>query len=124
MKNKSELQLTQTELELMNILWDIGEGSVRDIMGNLPAGRELAYTSVSTMIRILEKKGIVLSTKVGRGHLYRPLVERKDYEKVSVDGLIKNVFQGAPLSVVKCLIEDEKLSQQEIAELKSLLESK
>ncbi len=60
-----DIQLTATELELMMILWKIGKGSVRDIMDQLPAERDLAYTSVSTIIRILEKKGFVAATKAG-----------------------------------------------------------
>jgi predicted transcriptional regulator len=118
------VQLTATELELMMILWSIGEGSVKDIMAELPEDRDLAYTSVSTIIRILEKKGIVAATKVGRGHVYRPIVEQSDYETSSVSSLVDNVFKGAPLSIVKCLIEQDKFSESDLNELQKLLKDR
>lgn len=118
------LQLTTTEEELMMILWKIQSGSIRDIMQGLGRERNLAYTSVSTIIRILEKKGIVSSQKVGRGHLYRPNIEQNTYEKSSVNSLVENIFNGAPLSIVKCLIEEQKFSEQDLAELRQLLQVK
>ncbi len=66
--------LTETELELMTPLWKMGEGSVNDILAKLPKERKLAYTSVSTIIRILEQKEVVASRKEGRGHIYFPLI--------------------------------------------------
>jgi len=117
-----EIQLTATELELMMILWRIGKGSVREIMDGLPEDRDLAYTSVSTIIRILEKKGIVTATKQGRGHIYHPVIEQSAYEKSSINSLVENVFKGAPLSMVKCLIEEEKFSKKDLLELQKLLE--
>jgi predicted transcriptional regulator len=119
-----EIQLTSTELELMMILWKIEKGSVREIMEMLPSNRDLAYTSVSTIIRILEKKGIVTSTKQGRGHIYHPAIEQSVYEKSSINSLVDNVFKGAPLSIVKCLIEEEKFSENDLLELQNLLKGK
>lgn len=117
----NDIQLTSTELELMMILWKIEKGSIKEIMSELPSERDLAYTSVSTIIRILEKKGIVASTKLGRGHIYHPVVDQSEYEKSSVSMLVESVFKGAPLSVVKCLIEEEKLSESDLKELQDLL---
>jgi predicted transcriptional regulator len=122
--NDSEVQLTSTELELMMILWEIKQGSIKDIMNKLPPERELAYTSVSTIIRILEKKEIVASTKVGRGHIYHPIIEQSVYEKSSVSMLVDNVFKGAPMSIVKCLIDQEKLSENDLQELQNLLKDR
>jgi predicted transcriptional regulator len=120
--NELNIQLTPTELELMSILWKIEKGSIKEIMAELPADRNLAYTSVSTIIRILEKKGFVNSEKKGRGHIYFPMIEQSSFEKSTVNSLVSNVFNGAPVSIVKCLIEDEKLSTEDIKELKKLLE--
>ena len=93
-----EIQLTTTELELMQILWRIGQGSVKEVMQHLPAERNLAYTSVSTIIRILEKKGFVAAEKVGRGHSYKPLVAKKEYEKSSIHTLVNNTYMGGRTS--------------------------
>lgn len=119
---KDEGLLTATELELMNILWNLGSGTVRDVMADLPKDRDLAYTSVSTIIRILEQKGMLESRKEGKAHIYSPKMEKGQYEKKETSSLVKNLFGGSKLSLVKCLIEDGKLSKKEMQELKKLIE--
>src|SRR3954465_1050640 len=88
--------LTEVELELMSILWRLGEGTVNDVLEALPPERPLAYTSVSTILRILEKKRFLTNRKQGRGHAYIPLIAKPDYEKKSLDDLIDRVFEGTP----------------------------
>ena len=119
---KDEGLLTATELELMNILWDLGSGTVRDVMAKLPEDRDLAYTSVSTIIRILEQKGMLDSRKEGKAHIYSPKMEKGQYEKKETSSLVKNLFGGSKLDLVKCLIGDEKLSKKEMQELKKLID--
>ena len=117
-------KLTETELELMNILWEIGEGGVRDVMAGLSTDRSLAYTSVSTILRILEKKDFVSSRKEGKSHIYSPCIEKNNYEKTETKHLVSNLFAGSKLSLVKCLLEDEGLSKEELDGLKKMIEEK
>lgn len=117
-----EKLLTNTELEIMNILWSIGKSSVRDVMASLPGDRELAYTSVSTMLRILDKKSFVNSIKEGKTHYYEPAVEKADYESKETNHLVSNLFSGSGLSLVRCLIENEKISSEDLAEIQKMLE--
>ena len=70
-------RLTEVELELMSILWRLQGGSVGDVMSALPRERALAYTSVSTILRILEGKGVLAARKEGRGHVYTPLLDKR-----------------------------------------------
>src|SRR5262252_2575855 len=91
-----ERLLTEVELELMTILWRDEGGTVADVMAALPQDRPLAYTSVSTMLRILEQKGILRSEKVGRGHRYVPLVARDAYEVFALDQVVGKMFGGEP----------------------------
>ena len=72
----AEKLLTEVELELMTILWKKGEGSVADVIEGLPKDRNLAYTSVSTILRILEQKGALKTRKEGRGHVYIPALKK------------------------------------------------
>lgn len=116
--------LTSTELELMSILWELEEATVREVMALLPAERELAYTSVSTIIRILEKKGMVKARKEGKTHIYIPTISKKQYEKRETKSLVKNLFGGSKVSLVKSLIEDEKLSKKELDTLKNLIDER
>jgi predicted transcriptional regulator len=113
--------LTEVELELMNILWRRGEGSVADVMELLPKDRALAYTSVSTILRILEQKGVLDIRKEGRGHIYIPNLKKSDYEAKTVKHVIDRVFDGTPIALVRQLLNSGELGEQEIAELKKLI---
>jgi predicted transcriptional regulator len=118
--------LTQAELQIMQILWRLEGATVRQVMDNLPAGRRLAYTSVSTLLRILEQKGAVGSRRedVGRGHVYSPRVPKAEYEVRSLRDLIGRVFEDAPVSLVRCLVEHEDLSAGEVESIRRLLHRK
>jgi predicted transcriptional regulator len=115
-------RLTQVELELMTVLWRLESGTVADVIENLPAGRELAYTSVSTILRILEKK--VESRKQGRGHLYVPLVRKDAYEAWTVQDLVTRLFDGAPAALVRTLIASERLSPADRRAIRELLDGR
>src|ERR1700722_13868432 len=88
--------LTEVELELMAILWKLKEGTVHEVLEQLTSERDLAYTTVSTMLRILEQKKILKSRKEGRGHIYFPLLTKDEYEATSLHHLVKKVFDGTP----------------------------
>lgn len=117
-------RLTDVELELMHILWSIGEGSVKDVMAGLSENRALAYTSVSTIMRILEQKQIVTSRKEGRGHVYIPRLQKSDYEASAVQLVVAKVFSGEPTSLVRQLLNATNLSPSDLAELKRLIVEK
>ena len=114
-------RLTDVELELMTILWELEEAGVADVIAKLPAGRELAYTSVSTILRILEGKGVVEARKEGRGHVYRPLLSRADYEAHAVRDVVQRVFAGVPVAMVRQLLDNVELSDDDVREVRKLL---
>jgi predicted transcriptional regulator len=116
--------LTETELEMMSIVWRFGRATVSDVLAALPQGRELAYTSVSSMLRILEQKGALSAEKAGRGHVYLPAVSRDDYATRSVRHLVSKVFDGAAPSLVRCLVEQGSLSADDVASLRRILDGK
>jgi predicted transcriptional regulator len=120
----SSRPLTEVELEVMTALWRLGEASAGHVREALAERRALAYTSVSTMLRILEQKGVVASRKEGRGHLYRPLVTKQEYESRSVHHLVARVFDGEPRALVTRLLEVEDLSAEDLAGLRELLDRK
>jgi predicted transcriptional regulator len=123
-QDSSPKLLTETELEMMSVLWAKGEGSVHDVLDALPRGRELAYTSVSTILRILEQKGFVSTRKEGRGHVYVPRVKKNDYETRSVRHLVDRVFGGEKIAVVRSLLGSEKLSDEELDQIALLLQER
>lgn len=123
-KKDANKLLTEVELELMNIIWELGGGTVNEVLSRLPKGRQLAYTTVSTMLRILEQKKVLSSQKQGRGHFYSPLIKKKDYGAKSVKHIVQNVFDGAPLKLVKTLIDSKNLSSDDIQQLQQMIEER
>ena len=113
--------LTDVELELMTILWRMGEGSVASVMAELPEGRDLAYTSVSTILRILEQKKILKTRKQGRSHIYIPLLSKSDYEAKTVRHVVENVFEGAPVTLIRTLLNNVNLKDEELEELRQII---
>jgi predicted transcriptional regulator len=116
--------LTPVELELMQLVWKQGEVSVADVLAALPPERALAYTSVSTVLRILEQKGVVRSRKQGRGHLYSAVLPREAYEAQSVRHLVDTLFEGTPSALVARLVEALPLAPDEVEQIHKLLEAK
>lgn len=124
-KNKAssnEKLLTEVELELMCTLWKLGEGSVADVLAELPKERKLAYTSVSTILRILEQKEILNTRKEGRGHIYIPAISKSDYEGKSLKHMMTNVFDGAPVALVKQLLNTVSITEKDLEDIKALIE--
>lgn len=119
-----ENPLTATELEMMNVIWRLGPCSVRQVVEALRPYRELAYTSVSTIVRILEQKGYVVSLKEGRGHVYRAAVSKQAYQASSLERIVSNVFDGTPALLVQRLLDSQHLSVEELARIRTLLRDK
>ena len=119
-----EKPLTATELEMMNVIWRIGPCSVLQVVEQLRPERELAYTSVSTIVRILEQKGYVISSKEGRGHLYEAAVSKEDYQRSTVQRMVTSVFDNTPALLVRRLLDTESLSADDLAQIRALLRKK
>jgi predicted transcriptional regulator len=122
-KRKAEEQklLTETELEFMNVIWALGEATVNDVIEHLPADRQVAYTSVSTILRILQQKNVLSVRKEGRGHVYIPLLQKSDYESRTLHHIVDKVFDGTPLALVRQLLGTMKMKPEEVHELKELV---
>ncbi len=116
-----EKPLTPVELETMSALWELGEGTVKEVQGKLPKERALAYTTVATMMKILEQKGVVRSEKRERAHLFVPLISREDYAGQSLRQLTQQVFQKSPSLLVKQLLEKSNLSVEELKAIRALV---
>lgn len=116
--------LTPVEHELMDILWKIGQGTVRDVMAYLPRDRNLAYTSVSTILRILQQKKILTVEKVGRQHIYLPALSKQLFATHSVKKIVNQVFSGNSVELVAYLMNKNKLTVTDIAAIQKLLDDK
>ena len=116
-----EKPLTATELEMMNVIWRIAPCSVHQVVEGLLPKRQLAYTSVSTIVRILEQKGYLRSQKEGRGHLYEPTMSKEAYQATSLRRIVRNEFDGAPALLVQRLLDTAQLSEAELDRIRAML---
>jgi len=99
--------LTEGELRLMHVLWKQGAATVSDVVEALPADPPVAYTTVLTLLRILEEKGYVRHTKQGRAFVYEPLVGSKEASSKAIRHLLSRFFGGSPEQLVMKLLEEE-----------------
>ncbi|MEE3360978.1 MAG: BlaI/MecI/CopY family transcriptional regulator [Pseudomonadota bacterium] len=120
-KKKSEL-LTEVELEFMNELWAIGEGTVRDVLDRLPDDRDLAYTSGATILRILEQKDFVTSRKEGKTLVYTPTLAKDIYQTRSLKDLSMKLFDDTPATLVARLVDDEALTEEALGQIRALVD--
>lgn len=121
MARRKSPTLTEVELELMDVLWEKGAATVSEIVEALP-GTRLAYSSVLTMMRILEQKGYVSHEKEGRAFIYRPVVDRRQAQKSVLGYLLKRFFNNSPEMLVVNLLEHEDVTPAEVKRLKRMIE--
>lgn len=115
-------QLTRCELEVMDIIWESRRTTVQDVVDAVE--RDLAYTTVMTTVKILERKGIVRRCgKVGRAFLYEPQITRDDVQRAMAGELTQTLFGGSVSSMVLSLIDGRSISNDEINELKAAIKS-
>ena len=120
MARKQSPTLTEAELPIMEILWQKGSAVVTDVVGAL-FNSVVAYNTVLTTLRILERKGYVRHTKEGRAFVYHPVVERGEASRKAVRNLVKRFFQDSPELLILNVLEDEQLDESELSRLKRLI---
>ena len=121
-KKKTTNLLTEVELEFMNELWALGEGTVRDVLDRLPEERNLAYTSGATILRILEQKEFATSRREGKSHVYRPTLAKDAYQSRSLKDLSAKLFDDTPASLVARLVNDDELSEEALGQIRALVD--
>lgn len=115
-------QLTRAEEEVMQKLWELKKAYVKQLLEQMPDPKP-AYNTVSTIIRILEKKGVVGHEVTGKSHLYFPLLKKEDYKKQSLTQLIHGYFEGSFSKMASFFAKEENLSSEEVDELLSHLKN-
>ena len=118
-RHKSE-QLTPLELEIMHVLWETGPANVQTVQQHLE--RQLAYTTVQTMLNILHKKGKVKRTLKDRAYFYKPAVSRSHVTTQHITDIVDRLFGGSAESLVMSLVETKHLTRKKLAQLQKLLE--
>jgi predicted transcriptional regulator len=119
---KQSQTLTEAELRIMNVLWPLGAGTVQQVLEGLPGKPELAYNSVLTTIRILEKKGYIKHVKDGRAYVYVPVVAKDEASRSEIRHLVGRFFKNSHEQLVLNILEDRGLDPKELKRLRDMLE--
>lgn len=120
-RNQSKT-LTEAELRIMDVLWLKGRGTVQLILESLSEKPALAYNTVLTTIRILERKGYVQHSKDGRAHVYTPLVGREEATRSEISHLVGRFFKNSREQLVLNILEDRGIDTEELGRLREMLE--
>ena len=116
-------KLTKAEEEIMQLIWDLGRGTVSDLLERMEEPRP-PHSTVSSVVRMLEKKGSVNHKAYGKTHEYFPIVAKEDYGRRSLTDVLRNYFDGSVSRLVSHLVEDKKLSADEVQEIMKKLDEK
>ena len=120
MKNKAGNQnlkeLTKAEEQIMQVLWKIEKGFIKNILDELPEPKP-AYNTVSTIVRILEKKNFVGYKNYGKAHEYFPQISKAEYTKFSTGNLLESYFNDSPKSLLSFFIKEKKIDLNELEDI-------
>ncbi len=116
----TKLDLTKRELDIMSVLWDLGEATVTEVRDRVDSN--LAYTSISSMIRTLETKGYVSHRRgEGKTHLYFPVIKPEAAGESALGRVLDKIYGGSPIKLLAHLVEQNRLSEKELARMRDLL---
>jgi predicted transcriptional regulator len=122
MARRQSPALTDAEAQVMAVLWRLHTGSVGDVVAGLNETRAVTYSTVQTILRILEKKGYVSHDKVARAFVYRPVVDERQARRRALRHLVSRLFEGSPSLLVMNVLEDEDIDPAERERLRTLIE--
>ena len=114
--------LTSREMDVMNVLWRLGSGTVSEVQKGL--ADELAYTTVLTVLRTLEKKGHVRHEAEGRAHRYSPMVEKEEAQESAIRRMTRKLFSGSPELLMAHLLNERGLTEDQLKRLKALVDER
>lgn len=116
-------KLTRKEEDIMQVIWDLENALVSDIISKLPE-QGLPYTTISSIVRILEKKGFVDHRTFGKTHQYYPLISKEEYRKSQMKSIVKTYFDSSYKNVVSFFAENNEISPDDLKEILDLIETK
>ena len=115
-------QPSDLEMQVLSVLWRQGPSPVRSVLEALPDGKHRAYTTVLSVMQVMEKKGLVDHEKQGNAHVYRPLVTRRQVLRPMMRSPVRNVFGGRPVEAMAALLREGDVSESELSEIRRLID--
>ena len=123
MARKTSPALTDAEARVMAVLWQLRTATVGDVVAALAPERAVSYSTVQTILRILEDKAYVEHDKVARAFIYRPVVDERQARRRALRHLATRLFNGSPSLLVLNVLEDEQIDAEELSRVKKLIEN-
>ncbi len=123
MQRKSLTHLGETEMEVLHHVWDLGEATVADVRERILEDRDVAYTTVMTVLKKLAEKGYLTYHKEGRSYVYEPAQQPDEVQHSLLRRLMEKVFHGSPSALVQTLVQREDLSDDERREILDIIDA-
>ena len=123
MARRRSPSLTDAEARVMAVVWQKGTASVADVVAAFKKKRAVSYSTVQTILRILEGKGYVSHEKVARAFIYHPRVDERQARQRALKHLVTRLFNGSPSLLVLNVLEDEQIDAEELSRVKKFIES-
>jgi len=111
------------EMQILSFLWGNGPSTVREVLEAIPDGKKRAYTSILSVMQVMEKKGLLTHTNRGTAHLYTPAVNRNKIIRPFVRKVVTEVFGGRPAAMMQALIDEAAISNDDLSQIHQLLEN-
>lgn len=119
---KSLTPLGETEMEVLHHVWELGEATVKDVRKRILENREVAYTTIMTVMKNLAEKGYLKYRKDGVTYVYSPAQEPDSVRSNLIQNLITKVFKGSPKELIQTLVKSEDLTEKDLSEIKSMID--
>ncbi|MBN2180401.1 MAG: BlaI/MecI/CopY family transcriptional regulator [Sedimentisphaerales bacterium] len=109
------------EMQILSVLWNKGDSTVREVLDSMPDGKKRAYTSILSVMQVMEKKGLLNHTTRGSAHVYSPAVNRKKIIRPFMRRVLNEIFAGKPSAVMQALLAETPVSDSELEQIHKLL---
>jgi BlaI family transcriptional regulator, penicillinase repressor len=123
-KDLDSIILTRQELQIMKVVWEQGAATVKEVCDAISRRKVTAYTTILTLMGILEEKGALVHTRSGRAYIYKPLLTRQQATRNQVHDVLTRFFDGSPEKMIETVIENEVKGAEQLGTVKNLLESR
>lgn len=115
-------ELTKTEERIMQVLWKLEKAFVKDIIDELDEEPKPPYNTISSIVRLLEKKGYLNYKAYGKTYEYFPAITKEEYAKTTFSKMFSGYFDSSPASLLSFMVKEEKLSEKDIEEIKKIID--
>ena len=123
-KDLDSIILTRQELQIMKVVWDRGAATVKEVCDAMSQRKVTAYTTILTLMGILEEKGALVHTRSGRAYVYKPLLSREQATRNQIHDVLTRFFDGNPEKMIESVLETGLTDPEQLGSVKSLVESR